>query len=420
MSAAQDIMELGERIAIAAAHVDAAMHRLLADIREFDAKDGWWKAGAISCATWLSWRVGWDLGTARDRVRVARALGTLPQIDDALRRGELSYSKCRALCRVATADNEAQLLAYARCSTAAQLEKILRKYQRVLSLAGAAQDGAAPPRRMGTRLMDSGMVKVEVVLTADEAELVMATARAAAKRVSAETLNLADGLMDVVRAAASGGSPTRTPVEVVVTVPKAGLVADNTAEVGELPDGTPVSAETARYLSCDCGVVEVTETDDGRVLSVGRKTRTIPASLKRALLRRDRTCRYPGCTNTAWVHGHHVQHWANGGETALGNLVTLCPGHHRIVHDRGIRIELGDGAEPRFYNRRGVLIPPIPPRPWLRDPGLTTITAANANANVAIDAATNACHWDGTRVQYASAVDALCVRDSRLDAARAG
>src|SRR6185436_13531166 len=101
-----ELEQLGERIAEQAAHLDAAMHRLLTDLRTFDERGGWYAQGALSCAHWLAWRVGWSLVTARDHLRVARKLAELPAIDDALRRGEVSYSKVRAMTRVATATNE--------------------------------------------------------------------------------------------------------------------------------------------------------------------------------------------------------------------------------------------------------------------------------------------------------------------------
>lgn len=97
-----ELEQIGERIAEQAAHLDAATHRLLADLRDFDARGGWRAQGARSCAHWLAWRVGWDLVTARDRVRVASKLAGFSTIDDALRRGEVSYSKARAMLRVAT------------------------------------------------------------------------------------------------------------------------------------------------------------------------------------------------------------------------------------------------------------------------------------------------------------------------------
>lgn len=109
-----EIDALADDIAIAAAHIDAATHRLLTSIRHFDAAGGWACQGARSCAHWLSWRIGLGLGAAREKVRVAKALADLPHIDAALSRGELSFAKVRALTRVATTDNELLLLQYAR------------------------------------------------------------------------------------------------------------------------------------------------------------------------------------------------------------------------------------------------------------------------------------------------------------------
>lgn len=121
---------LGDEIAELSAHLDAATARLLTLIRDFDARGGW-NAGFRSCAHWLSWRVGLDLGAARERVRVARALGTLPLLAEALARGELSYAKVRALTRVATPETEARLLAVGRAGTACHVERIVRGWRQV-------------------------------------------------------------------------------------------------------------------------------------------------------------------------------------------------------------------------------------------------------------------------------------------------
>src|SRR5207302_5330543 len=121
---------LRDEIAELSAHLDAATARLLELIREFDARGGW-NTGFRSCAAWLSWRVGLDLGAARERVRVARTLGTLPLLAQALARGELSYAKVRALTRVATPETEERLLGVGRGGTAAQVERIVRGWRRV-------------------------------------------------------------------------------------------------------------------------------------------------------------------------------------------------------------------------------------------------------------------------------------------------
>jgi hypothetical protein len=164
---------LGERIAEQAAHLDAAMHQLLADLRKFDERGGWHVQGAMSCAHWLSWRVGWDLVTSRERVRVARKLGDFAVIDDALRRGEVSYSKARAMLRVATPANEALLLDHARLMTASQLEKLCRKYA-IVQRHGEAPHPLNDEQRRYVRRRDTddGMVKIEAVLHPEEAELI--------------------------------------------------------------------------------------------------------------------------------------------------------------------------------------------------------------------------------------------------------
>jgi hypothetical protein len=133
-----DLDQLGDEIAELSAHLDAATARLLDLIREFDARADW-NTGFRSCAAWLSWRVGLDLGAARERVRVARALGTLPLMAQALARGELSYAKIRALTRVATPETEAQLLKVGRAGTACHVERIVRGWRRVDRIAEARE-----------------------------------------------------------------------------------------------------------------------------------------------------------------------------------------------------------------------------------------------------------------------------------------
>jgi hypothetical protein len=119
-----ELDRLGDEIALLSAHLNAATARLLDLIRVFDAREGW-ANGFRSCAAWLSWRVGLDGGAAREKVRVARALGTLPRLAGALAGGELSYSKVRALTRVATPETEERLLAVGRAGTAEHVERIV-------------------------------------------------------------------------------------------------------------------------------------------------------------------------------------------------------------------------------------------------------------------------------------------------------
>src|SRR5687768_367089 len=141
-----ELDRLGNEIAELSARLEAATARLLDLIREFDAREGW-ANGFSSCAAWLSWRVGLEPGAARERVRVARALGTLPRLAEALGRGQLSYAKVRALTRVATPETEERLLAVGRAGTAVHVERIVRGWRRVDRNAEAREAARQHARR---------------------------------------------------------------------------------------------------------------------------------------------------------------------------------------------------------------------------------------------------------------------------------
>jgi len=110
----------------------------------------------------------------------------------------------------------------------------------------------------------------------------------------------------------------------------------------EIEDGPSLAAATARRLACDGPLVGIVEGDDGEPLSVGRRTRAIPPAVKRALASRDGGCRFPSCNRTRFTEGHHIEHWADGGETKLTNLITLCRFHHRLLHEGGFGLRVTD------------------------------------------------------------------------------
>jgi hypothetical protein len=166
-----------------------------------------------------------------------------------------------------------------------------------------------------------------------------------------------------------------------------------------LDDGTRVSAETFRRVSCDSALVGVTTGTGGRVLDVGRKTRAVPVAIRRALWSRDRGCRFPMCSNRRFVQAHHVEHWVHGGSTSLDNLVLLCSFHHRLLHQGGFKISVGaDGAARFFASGDGdiAFVPATPPVP-------------SAPPTAVVDPDINLCGWDGEPVDYHEVVDAMCV-----------
>src|SRR6266700_5214972 len=160
---------LGDEIALLSARLNVSTHRLMTCIRKFDESNGWCQQGAMSCAHWLTWRIGLDRGAAREKVRVARALGTLPIIDAAFAAGKLSYAKVRAVTRVANDANQQRLLDVALAATGAQLERICSGLRR----ATEGDKEAAQDRRVRARALGDGLVKLEVVVTADEADLLL-------------------------------------------------------------------------------------------------------------------------------------------------------------------------------------------------------------------------------------------------------
>jgi hypothetical protein len=394
---------LADDIAVTAAHIDAATHRLLTLIREFDRARGWDQQGALSCAHWLSWRIGMDLGAAREKVRVAHRLAELPLIDEALRRGELSYSKVRAMTRVATPDNEAVLLDQARTTTAAQLERICRFYRQVRSQVGANPRDEEDRRWVVSRQTDDGMVSIQIRLLPEEAARVLRAIEAAA-----DGAPLADGavaLADNLLAGAStsntdGGERTvRAPVEVIVHVDAATLT-------GQTDAGDGLSAETCRRLLCDAGVVPILEDSSGRTIDVGRKSRTLSAALRRALDGRDRGCRFPGCSYRR-CDAHHVVHWIDGGETTLANALKVCRRHHRFLHEYGFTVVSRGDGDFAFFDPRGKEIPTVGDRPIVGLGSFEWIRSEVLRGGIEVSAETNVPQWDGQPVDYDSCITAL-------------
>ena len=148
--------------------------------------------------------------------------------------------------------------------------------------------------------------------------------------------------------------------QIVVHV-AAETLRDRAAGCCEFEQGPSMAAETARRLACDASVVELIENDDGEPLNVGRKRRTISAPLRRVLKARDKGCRFPGCANSRYVDAHHIEHWANGGETKPSNLVSLCRFHHHAVHEGGFRIEILDDGALRFVKPNGSSVDSVAP-----------------------------------------------------------
>ena len=371
------IEALGEQYVALDAEADALTQRSLAVLAEFDRLRGWELAGHPSCAHWIVARRKTELHTAREKVRTARALAGLPLVRAAMARGELSFCQARALTRVATPDNEADLLTLAEDASVQQLERMIRAWTK-----GSQKDEEAraravyESRRLSIFPDDDGGYVVKGRLTPEDAALLMRALEAASDALfrehpsGAETdaekhreggQRKADGLVLLAeRAMAVGFEDADAPVSgthadryrVVLHVEPETLKEDGDVAMSELDDGTRVTHVTSQRVSCDASVVEVARTSDGTVVAVGPRKRTIPTSLRRALEIRDRGCRFPGC-GRRFTHVHHVKHWADGGAHSLRNCLLLCRYHHRLVHEGGWKIRWDDQWRPLFLDRRG-------------------------------------------------------------------
>lgn len=420
--------DLADQIAILAAHIHAATHRLLTLIAEFDRARGWERAGYSDCARWLSVRTGIDLGAAREKVRAARVLAGLPATSAAMARGELSFSQVRALTRVATAENEGALLELARGASTAQLERMVRAWKR-----GSRRDEAEreriqhEERTLAVFPDDEGMYLVRGRLTPEVGALLLRALEAAGDALFRERSPLPAGSDSHVEAGRcradaigllaeralgagfGGGAPdpieNPAPVsgtraeryQVVLHVEPATLAEDGEPGRSELEDGTRVSAETSRRLSCDAGLVTVAHGPDGRVLDVGRRSRTVPPAIRRALDVRDRGCRFPGC-GTRFTDAHHVRHWADGGETSADNCVLLCRHHHRLVHEGGWQVGWWGAGRAAFWDPRGgTHFEGRWDPPALGENPVAALVQANGFRGAAPDGATAGARWETER-----------------------
>ena len=400
--------ELVNELATLSAHISAGMCRWLELVGEFDRRGEWTAWGHGSCAEWLGWRCALTPRSAREHVRVARALPALPLVRAAFSRGELSYAKVRALTRVAEPRKEAELLELAKVMTASQLERALGAYRRVTT-----EDARDLHEREHLEWYwdEDGSLVVHGRLAPEDGALFVKSLEAARERLwqvgrdegggsaepPPERPTRVDALVAVADAALAH-STDRTGgdrYQVVVHVDQATLGTDHEGNCN-VAEGPALAPETARRLACDSSRVVLAERA-GIPLNLGRKTRTIPPALRRALTTRDRCCRFPGCDNHRFLDAHHIHHWAHGGQTTPDNLLLLCRRHHRVVHEGGCTVD----RQMRFYDQRGSPIPTVP----VQVPGdLAALQVANRKLNITPGTCTSG---HGDRMDLGLAVDAL-------------
>jgi hypothetical protein len=376
--------EIGEL----AAHIAAATCRWLELIAELDRRGGHEAWGFHSCGAWVAWRCSIDPRSAREHVRVARALEELPLVRERFSHGELSYSKVRALTRIATPEIEAELVEMARFATAAQLDRLVRGYRRAVSLESA--EASHRDRFLSCEWEEDGSLRIRGRLAPEDGALFLKALGAGGDAIrereeASERINDADALMEIAESALAGDflpRPAGERHQVIVHADAEALTGTEEAAGCHIDDGPAICAESARRLACDASLLTILH-GEGRVLDVGRKTRAIPSSMRRAIDVRDEgRCQFPGCENRRWVDAHHIVHWARGGQTKIDNLVLLCSRHHRLVHEGGFGVaRVADGS--LVFRRPDGR--PVPAVPSFARGSCAELRARNRRARLRID-----------------------------------
>ena len=348
--------------------IDALELEFSRRLRVFERRRAFASEGAASAVSWLRARCRMSAGAAAQQVEVARQLPELPQAEQALRDGEIGFHHAAVIARSAAdigADRvrtvEATLVEAARKLDPGRLRLVTRHLRHCADPDGAltaANDDHAH-RWLHLSQTYDGVFVVDGKLDAEGGALLKAAInaldtpcksddRSAAQRRADALVELATRQLQAGELPAVAGQRPHLTVAASVET----LRAQSGAPAGELSWAGPVVAETVRRIACDAAVSKVTVDTHGYPLDVGRTVRTIPPAIRRALVIRDRGCRFPGCDRPPeWTDGHHLKHWADGGETRLDNLVLLCRRHHRQVHEHGWRLS-------RNPDRTLVALPP--------------------------------------------------------------
>ena len=316
-------------------------------------------------------------GTAARHVRVARALDAMPKTRDAFDEGAVSLCAVKLLAAARQVDPEAfdlsegTLVDAARTHSAGDLNRVLGYWRERVQSDRLAADRLREGRRLHASVTFGGMVRIDGDLDPETGETVLtalaAVIDAGSRREDDDARTpaqrRADALGEVCRgwldlAERPGVAGERPHLTVTVDVGELAL-----GGAGKLDRVGPVAAETIRRLGCDASVVRVVMSGRSEPLDVGRRTAVVPPSIRRAVVARDGTCRFPGCErHHSWCDAHHVVHWADGGPTASSNLVLLCRRHHRAVHE-GFGLRMRDG-QPVFTRPDGSPLADRAPPAW--------------------------------------------------------
>jgi hypothetical protein len=332
-------------------------------LRRFDKGQGYASSGALTAQAWMRWQCNLTGGAASERVEVSRVLDSLPLTAQAFSQGSISYRHAALIARTANelgdkmeSHAEEILVTAAKDLDPLRLRYVTMHLRHCLQPDGVLGDANEAHERRYLYLSQTldGIFRLDGQLDADGGAA-LKTALESLMGPPAEddrrtaTQRRADAMIELARRQLDGGRLPEVGGQkphLMVTVDAATLSKQPGSRAAELEWAQPIPAETARRIACDCSITPVLRGAESHQVEAGRTSRVIPPSMRRALIARDRGCRFPGCDRPpAWTDGHHLKHWADGGPTLPYNLALLCGRHHYRVHEEGWRLAWGGSGE---------------------------------------------------------------------------
>jgi hypothetical protein len=345
----------------------AAIDGLIVEVLgEVDRREAYREEGAVSTDAWAAERFDLSAPSARVLVQVATRAGSLPCLVGALQAGEISFDQLRTVADVATAETDRELRDRAREWSVRELAELARSRREV------AGGGGEDPRRRSLRFSDPFRTVTVQLPRASYAETrAILEARARGLPTDGETpwdQRLCDAFLLTLRAGPGGYESRETSDSrffVVAHVPLETLTDEESTLAGELERDGFISAEVVRQIACDATIAVAVDDDVGHTMYEGRARRWPTDAQRREIMRRDRHCRFPGCTNVTFTNVHHIRQWKpERGRTDLDNLALLCVHHHGVVH-RGAWTMSGDAnAELTFVGPTGRAMRSRPSPMW--------------------------------------------------------
>src|SRR2546421_7156457 len=352
---AEDVSEvspdvIGAQLEELRRHINACEAEFSRRLQRFDKGEGYSADGALSARAWLRWKCHLSPAAASDRVQTARRLASLELTESAFAAGEISYSHASLIARTAAElgerwDLQAEeiLVTAAKELDPGRLRFATLHLRHCLEPDGVLDDAN---QTYGRRLLHlsqtlDGIFRIDGQLDSEGGAALRAAldalmrppaeddTRTPAERRADALVELARTQLDAGTLASVGGQKPH----LTVTTEWATLCNQPGSRAAELEWSQPIPAETARRVACDCSLTPVVE---GEAQGTGR---VVPGSMRRALVARDKSCRFPGCDMpAAWTDAHHIRHWADGGPTKLWHLILMCRRHHRLLHEGGWRL----------------------------------------------------------------------------------